>query len=462
MVVQPFERRVRLPVDAEEAFAWHERPSALERLTPPWERVEVVERAGEGLRPGTKVRLRTGLGPCAVEWEAEHRLREPGRRFVDVATRGPFARWEHLHEFENAEDGGCWLRDRVDYALPGGAVGRVLAGPWVRRRLKRLFAYRQATTRDDLRFALDHRGAPALRVWVSGASGLIGRSLVPFLRGQGHQVIRLVRREARTSDEIAWDPETGSLGFGAADGVDAVVHLAGAGIAEGRWTPARRREIRESRVRGTALLAAALAALPRPPRVVVGASAIGFYGDAGEAWVDEASAGGGGFLAELTRDWEAAWAPLERTGARRVYLRTGVVLSPAGGALAKMAPLFRAGLGGAVGGGRQWWSWISIDDMVGVIGHALVEETLRGAVNAVAPTPVTNAGFARTLARVLGRPAVLPVPAWALRLVLGRALADETLLASQRVRPAALAAGGYRFRHQNLEAALRHVLGRVS
>lgn len=461
MKLQRFERSVHLPVSAAEAFAWHERAGALERLTPPWERVEVVAREGEGLRPGARVTLRTRIGPVAMEWVAEHRDYAPGRFFSDVALRGPFARWAHRHEFEDAPGGGCVLRDVVDYALPGGAAGAALAGGWTRRKIEALFAYRHAVTHDDLSFSREHGASWPLRVLVSGASGLVGRALTPFLRTQGHEVLRLVRRKARAADEIEWNPETGAVALDAAGPIDAVVHLAGAGIADARWTEARRKEIRESRVRGTRALAEALAGLARPPRVVVGASAIGFYGEAGDAWLDEKSPAGTGFLADVTREWEAAWAPLDAAGTRRVYLRTGVVLSPAGGALAKMLPAFRLGLGGPVGDGRQWWSWITIDDLVGVVGRALSDEALRGPVNAVAPEPETSAEFARTLGRVLRRPAVLPAPAWALRLALGRGLADEALLASQRVRPGVLAAAGHRFRHEKLEAALRHLLGRV-
>jgi uncharacterized protein len=461
MKTEIFEKSVRLPVSAEEAFAWHERPGALERLTPPWEEFEILERRGEGVQPGARVRLRTRNGPLRFCWEAEHRDYEFGRRFTDVASRGPFARWEHAHEFEPLPDGGSVMRDRVEYALPGGALGRALAGGWTRRRMEALFAYRHATTRGDLRFALDHARCGPMRVLVSGASGLVGAALVPFLRTQGHRVLRLVRRAPESADEVKWNPDSGRLDLAAADEIDAVVHLAGAGIADARWTAERRREIRDSRVVATRALAETLASLPRPPRVVVGGSAIGFYGDGGDAWLDETSPAGSGFLAELTRAWEAAWAPLDRAGTRRVYLRTGVVLSSRGGALAKLLTPFRLGLGGRVGNGNQWWSWISIDDQLGAIGHALATDSVRGPLNAVAPMPVTSFEFARTLGRVLGRPSALPAPAWALRAALGRGLADEALLASQRARPATLAATGYRFRHEKLEAALRHVLGRL-
>jgi uncharacterized protein (TIGR01777 family) len=456
-----FERTVRLPVSAAQAFEWHERPGALERLTPPWEKVRVVKRSGEGLKPGARVTLENRLGPLRLRWEAEHREYVFGKLFRDVALSGPFKRWDHRHEFLNTSDGCSELRDRVAYALPGGAAGRLLGGRFVLGKLRALFAYRQAVTRDDLRFALDHVDAPSLRMLVSGASGLVGGALVPFLRTQGHTVLRLVRHAPRAADEVFWNPESGEVALDDAGEIDAVVHLAGAGIADARWSEARKKLIRESRVRGTRVLAEALAARVRPPRVVVGGSAIGFYGDAGDAWLDEASPAGAGFLADVTQAWEAAWAPLDAAGSRRVYLRTGVVLSPAGGALAKLLTPFKLGLGGPVGAGRQWWSWISIDDLAGAIGHALVTPSVSGPLNAVAPAPVTSAEFASTLGAVLRRPAVLPAPAFALRLALGE-MADEALLASQRVRPGVLAESGYRFRHDNLDAALRHLLGRVA
>ncbi len=459
---ETFEARTRLPGAAAEAFAWHERPGALARLTPPWETV-VVEKQSGGLRDGAEVRLRARVGPFWVRWVVRHRDYQAGRLFRDVAERSPFAYWDHRHEFDDAAD-GCELRDRIDYALPGGILGRRAGGAFTRGKLAAMFSYRHAVTRADLAFARDGVGRERpLRILISGASGLVGRALTPFLTTQGHTVVRLVRGLARGADEIMWDPTGagGPLDLGGAGPIDAVVHLAGAGIADARWTESRRREIRESRVVGTRLLAEALARLERPPGVVVGGSATGFYGTTGETEVDEGGPAGTGFLAGVTREWEAAWAPLAGRDTRLVFLRTGVVLSPAGGALAKMLPAFRFGLGGPVGDGRQWWSWISIDDLVGAIGHALREPAVRGALNAVAPVPVRSGEFARALGAVLGRPAVLPAPAWALRLALGRGLADEALLAIQRVRPGVLARTGYRFRHENVTAALRHVLGRV-
>lgn len=295
-----------------------------------------------------------------------------------------------------------------------------------------------------------------MHVAVSGASGLIGSTLVPLLTSAGHQVTRLVRRPAGEG-EATWNPASG-LDLTALDGLDAVVHLAGENIAAARWTAAAKQRIRESRVQGTRFLCEALATAPRVPKVLVCASAIGFYGDRGAEELTEESAAGSGFLAEVVRDWEAAAGPARDAGIRVVNLRFGVILSRKGGALAKMLLPFKLGAGGRVGDGRQYWSWISIDDAAGAIQHALLTEGLSGPVNAVAPQPVTNAEFTKTLGRLLRRPTLLPMPAFAARLALGE-MADDLLLASARVIPRQLERTGYVFRQPTLEAALRHVLG---
>lgn len=299
-----------------------------------------------------------------------------------------------------------------------------------------------------------------MRVVVSGAGGLIGRPLVDSLVASGHEVRRLVRRAPRAADEIAWDPAAGTLDRHALDGCDAVVHLAGESIAGGRWTAARRAAIRDSRVRSTRLLAEALASHARPPRVFVSSSAIGIYGDRGDAWLDETSAPGEGFLADVAREWEGAAAPAAAAGVRVAHPRTGLVLAGEGGALGAMLPLFRLGLGGPLGNGRQWWSWIALPDMVAALRHALERDEVRGPFNAVAPAPATCGAFARALGDALGRPAILPAPAFALRLVLGRDQADQLLLASARVRPAVLERTGFSFAQPELGGAFRAVLGR--
>ena len=297
-----------------------------------------------------------------------------------------------------------------------------------------------------------------MRLLVSGSHGLIGSVLVPSFLKSGHHVIRLVRARDRASErEILWDPIAGRSEAKALEGLDAAVHLAGESIAIGRWTAQQKTRIRESRVRGTRVLCEALARLSARPRVLVVASAIGYYGSRGDAALTEESPPGAGFLADLCQAWEQAVEPADQCGIRVVNARLGIVLSPTGGALGAMLPPFRLGLGGRLGSGRHYMSWVALDDVVGAIHHVLRTETLRGPVNVVAPHPVTNREFTRTLGRVIRRPAHVPVPACALRFILGE-LADDALLASARVVPEKLQASRYAFRFPELEPALRHLL----
>jgi len=297
-----------------------------------------------------------------------------------------------------------------------------------------------------------------MHVAVTGSSGLIGSALVPHLASAGHRVTRLVRRPPLAGEAaIPWDPARDQLDPKALEGVDAVVHLAGESLVSGRWSDARKARIRDSRVKSTALIARTFVRMARPPRVLVLSAGVGYYGDRADEILREQSAPGKGFLAELAREWEAAAEAAASAHTRVVRLRNGLVLSRRGGALGQMLLPFRLGLGGRLGSGTQYWSWIALDDMVAVIQRALAQPTLAGGVNAVSPHPVTNAEFTRTLAGVLGRPAFLPVPAFALRLVFGE-MADEALLASGRAVPARLLADGFVFRYPTLEAALRHAL----
>ncbi len=297
-----------------------------------------------------------------------------------------------------------------------------------------------------------------MKVLVTGASGFVGSALVPFLANEGQFVVRLVRTvPAPGRSEVRWDPERGTIDLDALEGLDAAVHLAGASIAAFPWTAEGKRRIRESRVGGTRLLCESFARLDRPPKTLVCASAVGYYGDRGHEVLREDSPPGTGFLAQVCREWEAATEAAERKGIRVVRLRIGMVLSAKGGALTRMLGIFRAGLGGRVGSGEQYVSWIALEDLVGAVDHAIRNGSLEGPVNAASPRPVTNREFAKTLGRVLGRPAVLPVPAFAVRLVLGE-MADELLLASARVEPDRLLLSGYAFRYPELEGALRHLL----
>jgi uncharacterized protein (TIGR01777 family) len=296
-----------------------------------------------------------------------------------------------------------------------------------------------------------------LRVAITGASGMVGSALVSLLEGEGHTVVRLVRREPRGPGEARWDPASGHTPAASLQGVDAVVNLAGENIGE-RWTPERQQRMRDSRVEATQRLARTLAGMARRPAVLVNASAVGYYGDRGDEVLTEQSAHGGGFLAGLVRDWEGATTEAARAGIRVVLPRMGVVLSAGGGALAKMLPPFRLGLGGPLGTGRQWMSWISLDDAVGVIHRAIHDASLSGPVNSVAGA-TRNSDFVAALGEALHRPALIPVPAFALKLGFGQ-MAEETILFSQRAEPAVLAGLGHTFLHPSLEVALQAALGK--
>lgn len=445
MKTELFVKTTRLDASPTEVFHWHERPGAFERLVPPWERVEVIDRTGD-LSNGSRVTLR---GPGG-RWIVEHRDVIPGAQFRDVLLQGPFSRWEHTHRMMPQGEGACLLEDRIEYALPLGLVGSAVAGAYVRSSLERLFDYRHRRTARDLR---EHQGIRAGSFLVTGASGLVGSDLLPLLSTGGHVVRRLGRGPG------GWDPEGGRMDSGVLEGIDGVVHLAGENIASGRWSPEKKARIRQSRVLGTRLLCETLARLKRPPEVLVSASAIGFYGDRGEQDLTEFSPPGTGYLPEVCEDWEKATEPARLAGIRVVNLRIGIVLSPKGGALSRMLLPFSLGLGGRLGHGDQVMSWISLPDLSSAIHRSLTDSRLSGAVNAVAPSPVTNREFTRTLARVLRRPALFPMPAFAARMAFGE-LADALLLSSAKVRPMRLEGAGFRFEHPDLETALRDQLGR--
>jgi len=428
----------------DDVWAWHERPGAVERLTPPWLPVR-VRREAASLDHGEAV-----LGfPLGLRWVARHTGATPPERFVDELVSAPLrwgVRWRHTHELHD-EGERTRVTDTLDTNVPEALV-------------REMFAYRHRQLCLDLAAQSTARAAGdrPLVVAMTGSSGLVGGALAPFLTTAGHRVVRLVRGAPRGPDERRWDP--GSPAEDLLRGVDAVIHLAGASIA-GRFTDEHRAAVRDSRVGPTRALAELAGRTPDGPRVFVSASAIGFYGpQRGDEELTETSAVGDGFLAEVVTDWEDAAALAADAGLRVVTGRTGLVQSPRGGTLRLFRPLFAAGLGGRLGSGRAWQSWIGIDDLVDVYHRALYDPTLTGPVNAVAPHPVRNDAYAATLGRVLRRPALVPVPRFGPRLLLGAEGATEVAEASQRVYPAALLAAGHRFRHPMLEPALRHLLGR--
>ena len=459
MPVTTLEFTSDLPQSAEAVFNWHARPGAFQRLTPPWAPVRLE--SFEGIGEGERAVLRMGPGPLALKWVAEHHDVVDGRQFCDRMVQGPFAHWDHTHRFEPKEGGGSRLVDHIEYELPGGGLGAAAAPYLLEPELKRQFAYRHRVTRRDL--ARHERYNPegqSLTIAVSGASGLVGSQLVPFLTTGGHTVKRLVRSRPVGDDEILWNPQTGEVEAEKLEGIDAVIHLAAENVF-GLWTTAKKQRIYDSRAQGTRLLAETLAGLDDPPDTFVSASAVGYYGNHGTDRVTEESAPrNAGFLSEVCEAWEAATDPAASAGIRTVQARIGIVLSPAGGALQLQWPLFWLGLGGPVGDADQYLPWISIDDLIGGLYHVLWTDEMAGPVNLTAPDPASMEGYARTLAAVLNRPAPFRVPASVVRAVLGE-MADEMLLKSARVVPERLRQSGYDFGDGTLDGALRHVLGRT-
>lgn len=413
---------------------------------PPWQPMTVVAEA-ESLADGRAV---LGL-PGGLRWVAQHdpTRYSPPHRFVDVlSSAGPrswpprlVGHWTHTHEFSEAGEGKTRVYDRVDAPVPAAA-------------LRSTFVYRNRQLADDLAAHRD-AGMQPLVVAITGASGLVGSALSAFLSTGGHRVISLVRHPSRKDDERQWNPDRPAEGL--LSGVDAVVHLAGESIA-GRFTDAHKKAIRDSRIGPTRRLAEAAAA--DGARVFVSASAIGFYGfDRGDAVLTEDSDRGDGFLADVVADWESATAPAAEAGLRVVNVRTGIVQSARGGTLRLFRPLFATGLGGRLGDGQQWLSWIGIDDLLDVYHRALYDDRLAGPVNAVAPEPVRNADYTDALAGVLHRPALLPVPSFGPRILLGEQGARELAAANQRVVPSKLVTVGHRFRRPDISDALAHELG---
>jgi hypothetical protein len=447
-----FESVVDHPLD--EVFAWHTRPGAMRRLVPPWQPMTVVAEANS-LADGQAI---LGL-PGGLRWVAQHDPAgyDPPRRFVDVLSSDGLrslpprlvARWRHTHDYEDVSEAGLprtRVRDCVEAPVPGAA-------------LRSTFVYRHRQLADDLATHRDAAlaGTGPLVVAVTGATGLVGSALTALLSTGGHRVIRLVRRAPRDAGERRWDPQHPEPRL--LEGVDAVVHLAGESIA-GRFNDAHRAAIRDSRIEPTRLLAG-VAGRTDGLRAFVSASAVGYYGfDRGDAMLFEDSVRGDGFLADVVADWEAATTPATEAGLRVALVRTGIVQAANGGTLRLMRPLFSAGLGGRLGDGRQWLSWIGLDDLIDVYYRAIWDERLTGPVNAVAPNPVRNVDYTKTLAHVLRRPAVIPVPSLGPRLLLGEQGARELAEADQRVAPVKLQALEHRFRQPLLEDALRHQLGR--
>src|SRR5690625_3556055 len=451
------ESRHRFDHPHREVVDWHERPGALVRLTPPG-LATPDEPAEGGTRTGRIVSTRLGPpllpDPLRPRFVVRHIASDGQGRFTDRQAHGPWRTWQHQHRIRpDPADSptGTVIDDVLDIELPR-RLGRL--EPLVKDRVRSVLAFRRRQLRDDLAFHARFADTPRRTIAITGSSGLIGTQLAALLESGGHIVRRMVREDAVGPGEISWNPRTGVLDPADLEGVDVVVNLAGRSIAT-RWTDAARREIYDSRIRGTTLLARTLARMDEGPRALIQASAVGYYGGQrpGEL-LTESDAGGEGFLADVVRDWERAARPAAAAGIRVAFIRTGVVLSDAGGALLPQLPLFLAGVGGRLNHPDAVTSWITLDDITRAFAHAALSGHVEGPLNWVAPHPVTARELARTLGRVLHRPALVPVPGFGPKLLLGAEVAGELVRADQNVSDARLRASGFEPAHRGLEQAL--------
>ncbi|MGY8768859.1 MAG: TIGR01777 family oxidoreductase [Pirellulales bacterium] len=449
--------RSEVPVSVENLFQWHQSPGALARLMPPWENARLISSDGS-IQPGSSTTLQIKIGPIRLNWVAQHTKFSLNQHFQDIQVSGPFSFWQHDHRFEPSGENLSFLEDQIEYRLPGGFLGGFITGQSVSRKIERMFRYRHETMIEDFKSYAQSIKDSKMNIAISGSKGLVGSALWPYLENDQHQLTRLVRSNP-ADKEIVWNYQSNVFDAEKFADIDSVIHLAGESIAEGRWTKAKKQRIVDSRLLGTKFLCDNLAKLPTPPKSIICASAIGYYGETGNHPVNEDSPQGDLFLSDVCSKWEEATQSATDAGIRVVNLRFGVILSPKGGALAKMLLPFSLGVGGKIGNGRQFWSWISLDDVISAIHFLLNNTNISGPVNIVAPHSVTNLEFTKTLGKVMRRPTIFPMPHFAARVALGE-MVNDLLFASTRVVPQKLLDTGFEFRHPDLEPALRHLLGK--
>lgn len=447
----------------EEIWNWYNSPGAFRRIMPEWEGI-IPMNAG-ALVNGDETIFKVGIGPIRQTWVAKHHSVIPGEAFADRMMKGPFGAWNHVHRFETKGEGKTTILDDVEYKLPFHILTGWSAGITVLPRMRQMFKYRSTRVDSDIKQIKATANQPRQKVLVSGSTGMIGLQLCAFLETAGHDVYRLLRPKTKLPADvnsekvIRWNDLTGDVLEGDMNGFDSVIHLAGAGIGDKRWSKKRKQLIRDSRVIPTENLSRVLASLDKPPKALLSGSAIGFYGDRGSEVLDEKSKSGSDFLAEICSEWEEASSEAKDAGIRVVNLRTGIVVSPLGGALSKLLLPAKMGGGGPVGGGKQIQSWISLDDEIFAIHHLMMTESCTGPYNLTSPNPVAQKKFAKILGRVIRRPAFMPLPGFMIRIMFGE-MGQKLVLEGQHVEPSRLLESGFEFTYNDLESCLRNCLGR--
>lgn len=459
-----FSQNVEHQANQKEIWNWHNSPGAFRRIMPEWEAITPIN-AG-ALRDGEETIFKVSLGPIKKKWIARHHDVIEGESFFDRMIKGPFSAWDHQHKFIPGKDAVTTVSDNVEYKLPFHTLTGWSAGLTVLPRLRQMFYFRSTRLTNDLIRIQATSDKPRQKVVVSGSSGMIGLQLCAFLEAAGHDVYRLIRKSTKLPPDvnlnkvIRWDDLSGEIFEGEINGFDTVIHLAGAGIADKRWSKKRKKMICDSRVVSTENLSKLLASIQKPPRRLLCASSIGIYGNRGDEVLDEQSKPGNDFLSDICLKWENASERAKDAGINVVHLRTGIVISPLGGALAKLLLPAKLGSAGPIRGGQQIQSWISLDDQIYGIHHLMMTDSSEGLYNLTSPNPVSQKQFAKVLGKVLRRPAFIPLPGFFIRIIFGE-MGKKLVLEGQDVRPNRLLESGYEFTYTDLETCLRNCLGRV-
>tara|TARA_A100001037_G_scaffold210093_1_gene188291 strand:- start:1710 stop:3104 length:1395 start_codon:yes stop_codon:yes gene_type:complete len=448
-------------VSADTCFKWHAAKGAFARLNPPFAPVEILEEPDE-LKAGAEVLIRvpTPLPFFGIKWRLTHPEYVEGEYFRDTQVKGPFKSWEHTHNFKDLDKNTSEMKDVLKFALPLGILGRIFGAPIVKKQLSALFNYRHTILNLDMETLKNNN--ESLNILISGSSGLIGSALIPYFTTQGHTVTRLLRSEGEKSEGIEyWDYENRTTTIDSNQKFDVVIHLGGVNLAGGRWTNKRKDQMLKSRTDSTSFLSEIITSLKTPPKVFLCASAVGIYGTTNANPRDEDSDVGNLYSSMIVDEWEKATKRVSDAGIRVVNLRFGMVLSPLGGALKKFVLPAKMGVGGKLGNGKNLISWISMEDVLGVVTHCVTNEAISGPLNVVANDMYTNKRLIQTICKVLKRPCLFPVPAFVLIFMFGKQMAKETIFVSTSVSNSKLIDSGYKFKFPELESALRHMLGKV-